>query len=227
MMPHICLITQTAVILTKILKLKNIETLASRSLYSYIIRCLSKLFRNINMKFNIFIFSRTTRPLSTKLNWHQEGLKKSSTYFYPPPPGKARDPSFTRKQLKFSLPKDLDQVWLKQLALIWERSDNMNSKIYGPTERQLSDRRTSGDQNMFLVTWERKNRNTIPAGISTLTQRWTMSDLNVEMTLNFDWIWKLNGRRNPDVVSTLNFRRCFNIEILTLFQCWWSTLFQR
>ena len=70
-------------------------------------------------------------------------------------------------------------------------------------------------------------KRSFPAGISTLTQRWTMSDLNVEMTLNFDWIWKLNGRRNPDVVSTLKFRRCFNIEILTLFQCWWSTLFQR
>ena len=53
---------------------------------------------------------------------------------------------------------------------------------------------------------------TNPAAILTF-QRWTTSNLKIEMTLTFGLIWKLNGRRNLYVAATLNDRHYFNVEI--------------
>ena len=64
----------------------------------------------------------------------------SSMYFYyvaiiPPPPNALEKGVVLH--LKFSLSKDLGQVWLKRLALICKYSgredENMNIKIYEPT----------------------------------------------------------------------------------------------
>ena len=51
-----------------------------------------------------------------------------------------------------------------------------------------------------------------------------MSDLNVEMTLNFDWIWKLNGRRNltllnVEIPDETLFQRS-NYDVCRLLQRW-------
>lgn len=57
-------------------------------------------------------------------------------------------------------------------------------------------------------------------------QRWinveSTSDLNVETTLKYGWIWKLDGRWNDDVESTSITWRWFNVGASTLNQRWLS-----
>ena len=44
------------------------------------------------------------------------------------------------------------------------------------------------------------------------------SDLNVETTLKYGWIWKLDGRWNDDVESTMINWCWINVDYLTLIQ---------
>ena len=59
-------------------------------------------------------------------------------------------------------------------------------------------------------------------------QRWinveSTSDLNVETTLKYSWIWKLDGRWNDNVESTSITWRWFNVGASMLDQRWLSNV---
>ena len=101
------------------------------------------------------------------------------------------------------------RLWLRRFYIEW--GSNSVHQISRPALKPLSYRGSIGGRNGDLVY--------SPSGHFNVE---STSDLNVETTLKYGWIWKLDGRWNDDVESTSITWRWFNVGASTLNQRWLS-----